>query len=191
MLDGKTWEDPLSPKAMTKNSWPYGPYFNRGTVIPIASLLDEKQDAGMSWVVSPENTLLDSTLSTTAAGEIAFRFASHRLGKGQVVRLAMDLVRHEADWRGGMRWMTGRYQPFFDPPNPKAHQIGGCGSYSGWYKDLDYSPGRRWGSVTAGRLRSLALPRHVRRRSATRKPGCRRGGGNGPPTDGPTRRRSR
>ncbi len=100
MHDGMAWEDPLRAKPMSNDSWRYGPYFNRGMVIPIASLLDAEHDAGLSWVISPENTLLDVTLSTSTAGEVAFRFANYRLGRGKVLRLAMDLVPHEADWRG-------------------------------------------------------------------------------------------
>ena len=145
MHDGMTWEDPLRAKPMSTDSWPYGPYFHRGIVIPIASLLDEDHDAGVSWAISPENALLDFTLSTSTAGEVEFRFAHYRLGKGRVVRLAMDLVPHEADWRGGMRWMVARYPSFFDPPNPNADKMSGCASYSGWYRDVDYARLKKMG----------------------------------------------
>jgi len=49
----------------------------------------------------------------------------------------MDLTVHEADWRAALGWMARRYREFFDPPNPKAHQIAGTGAYSGHEADFD------------------------------------------------------
>jgi len=46
------------------------------------------------------------------------------------VRFAADLVPHEADWRGGLRWITRRYRQYFDPPNPAADDLAGTGAYS-------------------------------------------------------------
>ncbi|MHC4240683.1 MAG: hypothetical protein ACYSUC_13215, partial [Planctomycetota bacterium] len=37
---------------------------------------------------------------------------------------------HPADWRGGIGWMTRRYPEYFDPRNPMAYEIAGCGAYS-------------------------------------------------------------
>ena len=76
---------------------------------------------------------------------MAFSFEKHRLGKGRQVRLAMDLVPHEADWRGGLRWMVDRYPDYFDPPNPKVQEMAGCGCYSGAYKDVDYQKLKKMG----------------------------------------------
>jgi len=139
-------KDLLSPRAFTRACWRYGQCNGRGgMVIPIATAVAEDHDAAMSWVVSPQNKILDAQLSTTADGEMAFSFEEHRLGKGRQVRLAMDLVPHEADWRGGLRWMVNRYAEYFDPPNPKVQEMAGCGCYSGEYRDVDYQKLKRMG----------------------------------------------
>ena len=49
----------------------------------------------------------------------------------------MDLVGHEADWRGGLRWMADHYPAVFDPPNPRVHEMAGCGAYSGDERPVD------------------------------------------------------
>jgi hypothetical protein len=142
----------LEPIPLGTSSWPYGGVFQEGgTVIPIATVLAENADTGISLVVSPENTLLNATLDTMAPGparseaDAAFHFKNFRLGKGRHVRLAIDLVAHEADWRGGLRWMVGRYPHYFNPPNPKVHEMSGCGCYSGAYKDVDYDRLKKMG----------------------------------------------
>ena len=42
--------------------------------------------------------------------------------------------------------MVQRYEPFFDPPNPKVQEMAGTGAYSGWN-----------GSIDAGRLEQMAF----------------------------------
>ncbi len=42
----------------------------------------------------------------------------------------MDLIGHEADWRGGLRWMAKQYPEYFNPPNPRVDEMAGCGAYS-------------------------------------------------------------
>ena len=49
----------------------------------------------------------------------------------------MDLIGHEADWRGGLRWMAGRYPQYFNPPNPRVDRMAGCGAYSGDERPID------------------------------------------------------
>ena len=61
----------------------------------------------------------------------------HRLGGGKTVRFATDLIGHEAGWRGGLRWMAARYPKYFDPPNPRADAMAGCGAYSGDERPID------------------------------------------------------
>jgi hypothetical protein len=60
-----------------------------------------------------------------------------QVGGNRTVKFAADIVSHEADWRGGLRWMVNHYPDFFNPPNPMADEIGGCGSYSRSLKKLD------------------------------------------------------
>jgi hypothetical protein len=49
----------------------------------------------------------------------------------------MNLVAHEADWRGGLRWMTARYPKFFQPPLARADEMAGCAAYSGDEDPID------------------------------------------------------
>jgi hypothetical protein len=145
------WEDPLQPQPMSKCSWActtdYGPYSKvGGFCIPLASVLENQEDAGLSLVLSPEDPILGLKLTTDAEGTVAFRRLDTRLGQGRTVKFAMDLVGHEADWRGGLRWMVARYEPFFDPPNPKAAEMAGTGAYSGWQ-----------GPLNVGRLKQMAF----------------------------------
>ena len=137
-----TWMDPLQPQPMSKCSWAcswdYGPYAAvGGFCIPLASVLEKQEDIGLSLVLSPEDPIFEMSLTNDAEGEVSFRRADIRLGQGRTVKLAVDLVAHEADWRGGLRWMVRRYEPFFEPPNPKVQEMAGAGAYSGWNGSLD------------------------------------------------------
>ena len=137
-----TWQDPLQPQPMSKCSWPcswdYGPYAAvGGFCIPLASVLERQEDIGLSLVLSPDDPIFEMSLASDAEGAVSFSRADIRLGQGRTVKLAADLVAHEADWRGGLRWMVQRYQPFFDPPNPKVEEMAGTGAYSGWNGPLD------------------------------------------------------
>jgi hypothetical protein len=98
--------------------------------IPLVSILEEKSDTGVSLVLSPEDTLLDLNLRTLASGELVFSREYHRISAALTVRFAMDIVAHEAGWRGGLRWMTANYPEFFDPNIPLADEIAGTGAYS-------------------------------------------------------------
>ena len=131
------WEDPLEPRPFAKASWDYGPYFGKGISIPLASVLESQSDTGLSLVLSPEDTILNATLSTEADGTVTFRRLNHCFGNGRTVKFAADLVPHEADWRGGLRWMVQRYEPLFEPPNPKASEMAGTGAYATWFGPLD------------------------------------------------------
>jgi hypothetical protein len=106
-------------------------------VIPLLTVAEPAEDLGLSLVLSPEDTLLELVLRTTAEGALAWERKDHRLVVGRPVRFALDLVAHEADWRGGLRWMVHRYAPYFDPPNPRAHAVAGLGAYSAWEGALD------------------------------------------------------
>ncbi len=127
--DGTNWGDPLAPMALMDRTWKYGN--GRGSIcIPIASVLEPKSDTGLSLVLSPEQPLLLAELSNNPDGTFLFRHKLLRLGGGKRVKLTADIVAHEADWRGGLRWMVGRYPDYFNPPNPKADEMAGCGAYS-------------------------------------------------------------
>jgi hypothetical protein len=132
--NGTDWTNPLRPAQWTDREFLYGghSYFKEpGTFsLPLATILDESRDTGLSLVSSPEDLVLTMKMRTTRQGNLTFSREHHRLGKGNVVRLAFDLAPHPADWRCGAAWLVRRYPAFFDPPNPKAHQMAGCGAYA-------------------------------------------------------------
>jgi CubicO group peptidase (beta-lactamase class C family) len=141
--DSAGWRDPRVLMPFTNTRWPYSnltePSPVRGDFIPLplATVALPSSDAALSLVLSPEDTLLEMWLATDKTGTVQFTRQKHRLGKGQPVRFAMDLVAHEADWRGGLRWLVSRYPQYFDPPNAKADEMAGCGAYSGEENPID------------------------------------------------------
>ena len=126
---GDDWMDPLIVRPPGAGAWTYGG--NRNSIcIPVASVMEPDYDIGLSLVISPAQPLLQVVLSETAEGAMQFQHNLLRLGNGNDVTFTADIIAHEADWRGGLRWMTGKFPEFFDPPNPKADDIAGTGSYS-------------------------------------------------------------
>jgi hypothetical protein len=143
---GGEWRDPLVLRPLTNMAWTFGGATTRSdyTALPLATIAEPADDAGLSLVFSPEDIILcGSRLTTTPAGAIRFSRANYRLGGGQPVRFEMNLVAHEADWRGGLRWMTTRYPKFFQPPNPHADAMAGCGAYSGNEAPIDVAKFKR------------------------------------------------
>ena len=129
--DGKQWADPLVAMPMINRSWGYGEGY--GTIcLPLASILEPATDRGMSLVVSPDQALIKLQLATTAEGGVRFTHSNLRLGEGKKVVVSADLTAHEADWRGGLRWMVARYPDSFNPPNPRVTELEGTASYSNW-----------------------------------------------------------
>ncbi len=143
------WRDPLVPKPFGNSVWTYANMSNGMPVegdficIPIASVLEPDADSGLSIVAATDGTLLDLRLATTAHGGVRFTHTRHRIAEGKPVRLAMDLAPHVADWRGGLAWMADRYPAYFNPPNPKAGAMAGCGAYSADERHVDLTNLRR------------------------------------------------
>ncbi|MDD2763357.1 MAG: hypothetical protein PHE83_05215 [Opitutaceae bacterium] len=121
----------------------FAPFPGDLLAIPLASILETDRDAGLSLVLSPQDLPLDLTLSLTVDGGLAFRRLFHRISDKTPVCFAADLVPHEADWRGGLRWISTRYPEYFDPPNPAADAMGGTGAYSSHEADFDAEKMRR------------------------------------------------
>ncbi len=146
-----TWHDPLVLRPVETRRWWYGaPYFKEDRTligycpfegdtvcIPMATLIDTRRDTGLSLLLSPDDALLDLTLSTERTGKIVFSRIHHRISSARPVRFGMDLITHRADWRGGLNWMTRRYPAFFRPANLRAFELAGCGAYSSFEGDLD------------------------------------------------------
>ena len=136
---GMAWTDPTVPQPFREMHLLYGGYFSTGAgfSVPIATIIEERNDAGVSLALSPEDTLLDLRLKTDGKGSITFSRLDNRFSKGNPVRFAMDLIAHEGDWRAAMAWVVKRYPDYFDPPNPKTHEVAGTAAYSAFTGDLD------------------------------------------------------
>lgn len=122
------------------NSW--SPFFNRPygerfVAIPIATWIEPGQ-GGLSLAASPEPMQLDLEIAVEKDGQARFQWFRHRIAKdAPPVKLALDLVAHEDDWRSAMRWMVDRYRDYFEPPNPAVRSWVGCGQYARARTDLD------------------------------------------------------
>lgn len=149
---GPRWDDPLRPAAFIDRTLYYGvPYYRYDTsrdfwympifgdifCIPLATVVDERSGGGMSLALSPENTVLDMTMETTAAGGVKFSRLFRRISQEGPVEYSMDLTAHEPSWRGGLRWMTNRYPDFFIPPMKDAGKLGGTAAYSTFEGEVD------------------------------------------------------
>jgi hypothetical protein len=113
------------------------PIYRAAFCIPLATVAEEEHGAALSVALSPEDVLLDMTMETSAAGGVKFSRLFRRLSGQSPVNFALDLVAHEADWRGGLCWMTERYPEYFHPPLSSADELGGTGAYSSYEGDLD------------------------------------------------------
>lgn len=137
------WTDPLVTAPFVKRQWHYGnvangaPTASNFVSLPLFSVLNPSNDTGVTLSLSPENPMIRVKFSFLPTGEMQCTHSCYRLGGGRTLKLTLHLVPHEGSWRGGLRFLTGRYPQFFNPPNPKAHDIGGCGAYSGYAGKID------------------------------------------------------
>jgi len=138
------WHDPLVPFGFVNRHWHYGNVENNGiptgtdyTELPLFSFLFPKSDKGISLVLSPEDVLLKVDLSLTANGGAQYSRTQYRMGNGKTISFHMNIASHEADWRGGLRFLVETYPQYFDVPNSTANQISGCGAYSSGEENID------------------------------------------------------
>ncbi|MCX6225603.1 MAG: hypothetical protein NTV01_12770 [Bacteroidia bacterium] len=138
------WSDPLIPIPFVNDTiWygapPYGydnprlgfcPFQGNLLGIPMVSISEDQYDTGLSVILSPEDTLLDLNLRTSASGELVFSRYYHRISSANTIRFHLDIVAHESGWRGGLRWMAANYPAYFNPNIPLADEIAGTGAYS-------------------------------------------------------------
>ncbi|GAP73005.1 hypothetical protein [Candidatus Symbiothrix dinenymphae] len=141
------WTDPLSPQDISQLSDSVKLYyglvpFNFNSTssntpitanlfcIPMLSFLEPDSDFGITLAQALSDTLLDITLSLTKTGEATLEYLNHRISKNSPIILRADIVPHEADWRGGLRYVTETYPEYFEPVIPIAHEIAGTASYS-------------------------------------------------------------
>ena len=158
----KGWRDPLVPMPVRDLKLWYGappvryeeplvgfvPFRGDLFSVPLATFMEPESDAGFSVVLSPRDTLLDMSMETTAAGDVTFSRLFHRLSAAKAVQFSLDLIAHEADWRGVLRWETNEYPDYFNTTTPLADEIAGAGAYSLYEKDLDADKMRRMGFRT-------------------------------------------
>ncbi len=165
------WQDPLVPIDFPNRTFWYGSAYYRYDkprigvpqpfrdvfCIPLATFIDPQKDIGLSLALSPEDVTIEMTLETSASGDVTFSRLFRRISEGQPVRFSMDLVAHEGDWRGGMRWMTSRYADFFNPSLPNADRLGGTAAYSSYEGSLDVAKLKRM-AFTANWKASFDFP---------------------------------
>jgi hypothetical protein len=138
------WADPLVPMPFTDARLWFGaqsfsyddpllayiPFQPDLFCIPLATVIEEEQDCGLSLALSPEDPCLELTLETKKTGEISFTRFNHRIQENVPLRFAADIICHEGDWRGGLRWMVREYPEYFDPVIPESDALAGTGAYS-------------------------------------------------------------
>jgi hypothetical protein len=134
-----TWSDPLRLLPFGNMRLGYG---GRETVpgfsLPMATIIEERADSGLTLALSPEDVPATMEFQAHADGFLVFSRENLRISKRDLVRLKMDLVAHDGDWRPALGWMVGRYPEYFNPPNPQAANIAGCGAFCSSYAgDLD------------------------------------------------------
>ncbi len=156
-VDDPEWQDPLVPTPFPNRTLWYGaPYYryDRPRVdqimpfrdvfcIPLATVIDDRNDVGLSLALSPEDITIEMTLQVSADGEVNFSRLFRRIPEAKPLHYALDLIAHEGDWRGGMRWMTARYVDFFNPPLAAAARLGGTTAYSSYEGALDVEKMKR------------------------------------------------
>ena len=145
----KEWQDPLQSRPLGKRFLLYGGhyYLGGGFALPVFTVLQPQNDLGITLVQSPEDTLLDLALETDRDGSFLLSRRDYRLGEHRTIRWSMDLIVHEADWRPALAWMVDRYAAYFNPPNPAAAQVAGCGLYSSYEGPFDEEKYQRMGGL--------------------------------------------
>ena len=156
------WGDPLIPHSFVDDTLWYGaPYFRyeephvifvpfqRDLIcIPMVSVIEKDSDTGISLILDPNDEILDLTLSCTEEGLLSFNRIYNRISKQHALHFAMDLVVHEADWRGGLRWMSQRYPDFFEPVIESAADMAGTSAYSNHEREFDVAKMKKMAFTT-------------------------------------------
>ena len=145
------WTDPLCAMPLRNRKFYYGAAYygpahpdiciapSRSDLfcIPLATFVEPSDDTGLTVALSPDNKLPELTMTTDEEGSLVFSRIYHRISESRPACFALDLVAHEGDWRGAMRWMVGRYPEYFDPPLPRADRMAGCAAYSANERHFD------------------------------------------------------
>ncbi len=132
MLLRSYWVDPLVPQPLGNDIFEVGSFFRRGggISVPLAMFVDRSANLGISLVQSPADTLLYMECQTSPDQRVIFSHENHRIVQSNPIEFNMNIVVHEPDPRAGLAWMVKTYPEYFEPPNPRAHEIAGGGAYS-------------------------------------------------------------
>jgi hypothetical protein len=150
-----TWIDPFQPQQLLNAKLYYGsrpvninnlqfrnliPFHRDLFCIPMLSYLESPDkngtanknvsDFGVTIAQNPSDKLLDLNLLLYQNGRNVWEYHHHRISQETPIIFRMNIVPHESDWRGGMRWMVKAYPEYFNPVNPQSDQIAGTASYS-------------------------------------------------------------
>ncbi len=143
-----SWVDPLVPVPFSNATYDYGaPRFQYSKptfrfvpyifCIPMVTVIEPSAKFGLTFGLSPEDEIIDLTMTTSASGDIAFDRYFNRISAEHPCKFSLDITAHADDWRPALAWMTKRYPAYFNPVNPEAHLLGGTGAYSNHFADFD------------------------------------------------------
>lgn len=159
----KQWHDPLLPVPLSNQLMYYGapylryeepmihcnPYREDVICIPMYTILDaDKKRRGLLVYASPEDSIVDLTLTTTAEGEVSFSRLHSRLPAGKPVNYSIELASIENDWRSAMGRVTERYPDYFNPPLKHAFDLNGTAAYANPFDTADYEKMKRMAFAT-------------------------------------------
>jgi len=148
------WRDPLVFKPFESFTLHYGgpvngesdhgycgrvDEMNKSFSVPIVTIADQQNNTAVSLILSPDDDVIAMNLSCDPNGRISFSRLNHRLQKKIVWNFTAYIVCHQADWRGGLGWMTEKFPDSFYPPNIIADKFSGTASYSNYEGELDVS----------------------------------------------------
>ncbi|MDP4249230.1 MAG: hypothetical protein Q8918_03865 [Bacteroidota bacterium] len=143
--ENNQWIDPLHAIPFADTTMYYGlPYFTyqqprvgicpfQGNLfcIPMCSILEKGEDAGLTFVLSPEDDIIDLVMNTRQKGSVIFSRLFNRISSDHHLEFSLDIVPQAADWREGLGWISSRYPRYFQPQNKQAYQLAGTGAYAG------------------------------------------------------------
>lgn len=136
-----TWADPLLPTPFDTLRLTYGSSssvkFKQGFSLPVATIIEPGDDRGISFIASPEDTVITMEVMTTSDGQVTVSRSNRRISADVPLRYSMDIIAHEGDWRPAVAWLRQRYSSFFVPQNATVHEVAGPSAYSGYRGQLD------------------------------------------------------
>lgn len=158
----QNWVDPFLTRSFFDDTLYYGaPYFKYETpdigsspfgrnlfCIPMVTIIEKKEDIGISVILNPDDDIMDLTMQVQSNGSLSFNRLFNRISDKHTLRFSMDVITHEAGWRGGMRWAANHYRAFFNPVNPEADRIAGTGAYSVSNESFDINKMKRMAFTT-------------------------------------------